>query len=388
AFHKYDANHLLLGNRWQPGTANSEQLCRIAGRYVDVISVNYYAYAIDTEFLGRLHRWSGKKPMMLSEFYWASPSDTGLPGGKEVRSQRQRGLAYRQYVEQAAALGYVVGIEWFTLLDQARTGRFFERYNGEKGNTGLLSVTDRPYRELLDEAAKANHGIYDVLLGKREPFQYDDPLFKSKGQADQTVKIPRTAKPIQLDGQQSDWPGVPPDRISGKRLVEGANAGGVEAIFRLCWDDTQLYLLVDVTDPTPMKNEHKGDMLWSGDGVELFLGHEKLNQPGPLVFTDHQILLSAGKPDGQTQWYDAHAPRQYECRLVVAPRLDGAGYTLEAAIPFQALGFRPAEGTALRFDLGIDNSLDGSSRACQLMWNGGARNSGDRTHWGRAVLTK
>ncbi len=33
-FHRYDAHHLLIGNRWQPGTANNEQLCRIAGQYL------------------------------------------------------------------------------------------------------------------------------------------------------------------------------------------------------------------------------------------------------------------------------------------------------------------------------------------------------------------
>jgi hypothetical protein len=67
---------------------------------------------------------------------------------------------------------------------------------------------------------------------------------------------------------------IPPERISPQRLVEGADAGGVEGVFRLCWDDAKLYLLVEVTDPTPMKNEHKGDSIWAGDGVELFIGHE------------------------------------------------------------------------------------------------------------------
>lgn len=387
-FHKYDANHLLLGNRWQPATANNQQLCQTAGRYVDVISVNYYTYAVDAEFLKRLYVWSGKKPMMLSEFYWASPSDTGLPGGKEVVGQRARGLAYRTYVEQAAALGIVVGIEWFTLIDQARSGRFFERYNGEKANSGLFSVTDRPYREFLNEAVKTNDGIYDVLLGRRPPFDSGDPLFTPGAAAEKTVKIPRAERPIRIDGQQSEWPGVPPERVGTSRLVEGADAAGLEAAFRLCWDDDWLYLLVDVTDTTPMRNAHKGDEIWNGDGIELFLGHERLEQAGALLFSDRQVLLSAGLPDGVSAWHDARAPRQYACELAVVPRVDGQGYTLEAAMPFEGLGFEPADGRVLRFDLGIDDSPDGAARVRQLMWNGAARNSGDRTQWGRAVLSK
>ncbi len=36
--------------------------------------------------------------------------------------------------------------------------------------------------------------------------------------------------------------------------------------------------------------------------------------------------------------------------------------------------------------LTLDDSADGNSRLRQPKWNGIARNSSDRTHWGRAVL--
>lgn len=387
-FRRYDPNHMLLGNRWQPGTANNETLCRVAGKYMDVISINYYTYAVDKSFLDRIDNWCGGKPMMLSEFYWASPSDTGLPGGKEVNSQLERGLAYRNYVEQSAALPYIIGIEWFTLIDQARTGRWFERYSGENANCGLFSVTDRPYRDCLAEMMKTNYDIYSVMFGQRPPFAFDDPRFKLLGQATRTLRIPRAEGPIVLDGRRDNWPGIPPERIPPTRLVEGARADGLEASFRACWDDTNLYLMVEITDSTPMLNNQKGDRIWIGDAVELFVGSEELDKPGTLLFSDRQVLLSAGKPDGAFQWYYAHSPRQYPCRLNVIPAGDGTGYAIEAAIPFEALGFQPAAGQRILFDLGVDDSADGNARKCQIMWNGSARNSGDRTYWGRAVLSK
>lgn len=387
-FHKYDHNHLLIGSRWQPGTANNEQLCRIAGQFMDVISVNYYTYGLDESFLNRLHAWSGEKPMMLSEYYWACYGDTGLPGGKQVKNQRERGLAYRNYVEQAAALGYVVGIEWFTLIDQARTGRFFEKYSGEKANTGLLNVADRPYKDCLEEMSRANYRIYDVLLGNAQPFKYEAPLFSDAGAATRMASIPRATGTIRLDGRRDGWPGIPPERISPARLVEGADAQGVEGVFRLCWDDANLYLMVEVTDPTPMKNVNQAAQIWSGDAVELYLGHEQMDQPGTLLFSDRQILLSAGTAEGKPQWFFANAPKQAPLTLAVVPNVNGQGYTLEAAIPFKSLGFEPKEGQKLAFDLAIDNSTDGSSRTAQLVWNGTARNSADRTHWGRALLSK
>jgi hypothetical protein len=180
-FHKYDKNHLLIGNRFQPGTINNETACRLSGRYMDVVSFNYYTYRFDPQLLERIRTWMGDRPMFFSEFYFSSPLDSGLTGGsKDLSTQRERGLAYRHYVEHAAALGYVVGIEWFTLVDQATTGRFFEKYNGEAANTGLISVADRPWKPMIEEMLKSNYDIYKVLLGERPPFEFNHPRFAAK----------------------------------------------------------------------------------------------------------------------------------------------------------------------------------------------------------------
>lgn len=179
-YRKHAPNHLLIGTRLQPITIEDETLCRIMGRHLDVVSYNYYTFGVDTAALKRYHDWSGGKPMILSEFFWASPKDSGLIGGREVSSQQERGLAYRNYVEQSAALGFVIGIEWFTLVDQATTGRWFSNYNGESYNTGLISVADRPWKDMLAEMMKTNYSIYDLLLGKRQAFKWDDPRFQVK----------------------------------------------------------------------------------------------------------------------------------------------------------------------------------------------------------------
>ncbi|MFA6561514.1 MAG: beta-galactosidase [Verrucomicrobiia bacterium] len=181
-FRKYDKNHMLIGNRLQPGTINNETLCRLSGKYLDIVSFNYYTYGLDTALLARIRGWTGDKPMFFSEFYFSATGDSGLTGGvKDVSTQRERGLAYRHYVEQAATLGYVVGIEWFTLVDQAVTGRWFDKYNGEAANTGLISVADRPWKVMLGEMTKTNYDIYKVFLGERPPFVFDNPRFKLSG---------------------------------------------------------------------------------------------------------------------------------------------------------------------------------------------------------------
>jgi hypothetical protein len=386
-FRKYDPNHMLIGSRWQPITANNEQLCRIAGKYCEMLSLNYYTYGVDKAFLKRLYDWGGGRPFMLSEFYWSAPAESGLPGGAEVKTQSERGLAYRNYVEQAASTGFVVGIEWFILIDQARTGRWFQQYNGEKANTGLFSVADRPYKAFLAEAMKANYNVYDVFLGQKPPFAWDDPRFQSRGAGQKVVGIPHVPGPIKLDGRRDGWPGIPPETVASSRLVIGADPTGFDGSFRLCWDDKNLYVMVQVTDPTPMRNNQRGSDLWNGDGVELFVGPEDLDQGGALRFTDRQVLLSAAKLAPDNRSYIAHAPAQVPCDVSVTPAVNGKGYLLEAAIPFTALGFMPHEGQVIRFDLAIDDG-DGDGRQRQLMWNGSARNSGDRTDWGRARFVR
>ncbi len=179
-FHKHDTHHLLMGTRLQPVTIKDEQLCRISGKHLDVMSFNYYSYDVDKALLKQIHDWTGGLPMILSEFFWSSPRDSGLAGGREVRSQQERGLMYRNYVEQSASLGFVIGIEWFTLVDQSVTGRWFSKYSGESANTGLFSVTDRPWKPMLEEMAKTNHSIYDVLQGQRAPFAWEEAKARGK----------------------------------------------------------------------------------------------------------------------------------------------------------------------------------------------------------------
>jgi hypothetical protein len=384
-FHKYDKNHMLIGNRWQPGTANSETLCRVAGKYMDVISINYYACGIDESFIHRLYEWSGRKPQMWSEFYFTATQESNAgPSGSDLPTQRERGLAYRHYVEHAAALGFVVGIEWFTLLDQAVTGRFFEGLNGERANTGLFNVADRPYKDMFAGMAATHAAIYDIWLNGQAPYCFDHPRFTAKaGAAMRTVSAGRPTAPMVIDGQLAGWPGRPPERIGADRLAVGRESGGTEAAFKVCWDDQNLYLLANVTDSTPMLNTQQGGHLWSGDVLEIFIGSENLDQGGPLLFTDRQILLGAG---GDNQSFVVNQSTQPTVKTAVVPHVDGKGYKLEAAVPWTALGVTPKDDQSFLFDIAVGNSADGSERSCQLVWNGKDRNSSDRSAWGRLTL--
>ncbi len=388
-FRKHDKNHLMVANRWQPGTANNETLCRIAGKHMDVISINYYTLGIDRGFVERLYRWTGGKPQMWSEFYYTAAAESNVAGSSmDMESQQRRGEAYRQYVEQAAALGFVVGVEWFTLIDQAVTGRWFSRLDGERNNTGLFNVCDRPYDACLREMAKTHEAIHDVWLGRREPFRIDDPRFSGRAAGTRrTAQAGRVgAGTMKIDGLVNDWPGRPPELVGADRLVAGKDAAGFGAAFKLAWDADNLYLLVNVTDPTPLNNRREGAELWDGDCVEIFLGSEQLDQPGSLLFSDRQILLGAHPRPKPRSTHVVNAATQPFIPLACVPSVDGSGYTMEAAIPWRALATTPAENLELLFDLAVDDAPEDGGRTRQLMWNGSAKNSSDRSAWGRLLL--
>lgn len=386
-FRKHDPNHLLIGDRWMPGTANSEPLVRIAGKYLDVVSVNYYTNGIEKGFLERLHNWSGGKPMILSEFYY-SCRDQGLSGGgTRVTDQHERGLAYRNYVEQSVSTGFVVGIQWFSHLDQAATGRFFEGFSGEAANIGVVNVADRPYKPFLAEAMKTNYSIYDVILGVRPPYAYDNPRFAlKKGGSKKTVAVSHMTKPVVLDGRRDEWPPVPPTRIGPENLVIGRAAENFEATFRLAWDDQNLYVFAEIVDTTPMRNENKDDAIWGNDGIEVFIGYDNLSEGGTMQFCDRQILIRGGKTDAtHAAAFFLNAPKPGStAQTAVIPGVDGRSYTIEAAIPFSTLGFTPKPNQEVIFDLCVDDG-DGGRR--MLAWNGSARNSRNRGDWGRADFT-
>jgi hypothetical protein len=385
-FHKYDPNHMLVGNRFQSGTINNESLIRTASKYMDIISFNYYTCGLDQDFLNRIYRWSGK-PVMLTEYFFDSPSTTGLPGGAlDMKTQRDRGLAYRDYNEHAAATPFIVGTSWFELIDQAATGRWFQKYNGEKANTGFLSVTDRPYKDALAEVVKTNNDIYDVMLGHQKPYDFDDPRFRPHAALHGSIPITRSAGEVAMDGTAAGFPGVPATLIPASRVVIGTDDVGVEGSFKMCWDDNNVYFLAADSDPTPMRNDNPPPSLWAADAIELYFGAEHPDQIGQLLPSDRHILLGAGRGPGK--WFVSNNTSKYNIAVVVKPSVSGKGYTLEAKIPFTVLGFTPKPGQTVRFDVAIDDSENGRDRVRQLVWNGSARDSGDRTDWGTARFVK
>jgi hypothetical protein len=161
AVHKYDPNHLTLGIRFG-GKMSDEAM--MAAKVFDVCSINVYEYE-PTKQVIRAGRLTGL-PVLIGEFHIGVPADGLAAGLVQAKDQAERGIAYRYYVEQAAALEWFVGSYWFAWRDEPVLGRM----DGENYNIGFVDVTDRPYVELIEAAKTAHKKLFDVHSGKSLPF--------------------------------------------------------------------------------------------------------------------------------------------------------------------------------------------------------------------------
>ena len=163
AIKKYDPNHLNLGLRFG-GNPPDEIIKASSDIGFDVFSLNIYGYRTYPDRLERIDKFTGL-PIIIGEFHFGTPGRGLAPGLAQTLNQEERGVAYRYYVENAAAHHSIVGTHWFQWWDQPSTGR----NDGENYNIGFVSVADVPYSELV-EAAKATHlRIKDIHSGNIEP---------------------------------------------------------------------------------------------------------------------------------------------------------------------------------------------------------------------------
>ncbi len=394
-FRKYDTTHMLIGDRWLANVMNDvklrQALSTVGGRYLDALTYNYYTYDFDTARIDQMYQWSGGTPFIMSEFHYAEPSHGLITGVRFADDELSQGEMYRNYVEKAAATGEVIGTNWFLAVDQATTGRWYEGYNGEAGGIGLVDVTDRPYKTLLQQMMTTNYEIYDVMLGNRAPYTYTFSPAQGERNSNNTTDIPlASVGEITVDGQlDATWPDGPTLEVNDSGRVLGIAKQGLQADYRLAWDAENLYVYSDVTDDTPEVNTQTGWNVWNGDAIEMFVGPNNVDQGGSIQAADTQLIIKgAPETEGGTtpevHWYNHNESTQPAVDATIV--MTDHGYAIEAAIKLSDLGITDAaDGRRVRFDVGFDDAST-STRERQFLWNGVDGNANNRDKWGMATL--
>jgi len=165
AIRKYDSNHLCLGSRLHGRALRFPQIFRTAGKYLDIVSVNYYgAWGPDPEKMAMWSRESAR-PFMITEFY-VKGQDSGLPNnsgaGWLVPTQKDRGRFYQHFTLGLLESKSCVGWHWFKFRDNNPEDLTTDPSNRDS-NKGIVNYQYRPYLTLLHEMSKLNKEVYALI---------------------------------------------------------------------------------------------------------------------------------------------------------------------------------------------------------------------------------
>ncbi|HNT87469.1 MAG TPA: sugar-binding protein, partial [Candidatus Hydrogenedentes bacterium] len=225
------------------------------------------------------------------------------------------------------------------------------------------------------------------------------------GQTPDIIAIPlRPDPPIAVDGVLDEWAVVPNVimRDQPQHVVWGASSWrapeDLSGNVRLAWRTESLFVAVDVTDDN-VRQTQRGDGIWQGDHVELYIDAQPDLEPARDAFGtgQFQIALSpgnfgtAGDPlvDCPPEVYIYRPSGAPVADIAVAARRTASGYALEAAIPWCVLGvIDPEIGITLRIEVGISDTDCAEPRQESLMTTSSAKWALTRARLRPAVLAK
>jgi hypothetical protein len=165
AIKKYDPNHLFLGSRFYGSNLSRPEIFRAAGRWLDVVSVNWYhAWTPDPDWLTMWGHESGK-PVLVTEWY-AKGMDSGLGNhsgaGWVVKTQRDRGLFYQNFTLGLLESKVCIGWDWFKYADNDPEETGADPSNRDS-NKGILNHRYEPYNPLLDAMKQINERTFSLV---------------------------------------------------------------------------------------------------------------------------------------------------------------------------------------------------------------------------------
>ena len=185
--------------------------------------------------------------------------------------------------------------------------------------------------------------------------------------AGEAFDVPRLAD-IAVDGKPGDWAdgGFRVDVLSDP-AARPRPLASLDATVRLGWDEGGLLVLLAVADDVAHEAD-RTDQLWRADSAELFVA----TAPGEADRWQAIIApgLDARHPKLRHHLYDYRATSTLKATTLAieaARAKTATGYTMEARLPWKALGIQPAAGREVAFQVYV-NDTDGAGDRTQLRW--------------------
>jgi hypothetical protein len=171
---------------------------------------------------------------------------------------------------------------------------------------------------------------------------------------------------ITLDGDTSDWQGVPRVVVPESALVV---TGATSVSFAAAADEEYLYLLGDVTDARIISGEHGTDY-WNEDSVEFYLNGS--GDLGATSYKDGVLQLTIppfniGRPPEEVV-IGGISNEMADAQVVVVESDDG--YIVEIAVPLQnrAWNIQREHGSVIGFQVHLNGATE-SARNLKAIWS-------------------
>lgn len=165
AIKKYDPNHMYIGARFYSSEKNQPAFMKTAGKYLDIVSNNYYNHwTPDSVHMVNWEEWAGK-PFIVTEYY-TKGEDSGMPNqsgaGWIVRTQKDRGLFYQNYNLALLESKNCVGWHYFKYQDNDPTAKGVDPSNID-ANKGLVDNDYQVWEPLMEKMKELNTQVYEII---------------------------------------------------------------------------------------------------------------------------------------------------------------------------------------------------------------------------------
>lgn len=175
------------------------------------------------------------------------------------------------------------------------------------------------------------------------------------------VQIPPTIDGA-VDGLWSELNEYPINNICMGTI---SNKEDLSGNFKIAWDESYIYLIVNVQDDYTATSEG------TYDGVNIYLD---LNNSKDLIYSYndriYRFTLSLPKNEGLFPSYTALIDRDNFVKgLLQETAITGNGYLIEAAFPWHSLGIIPNEGDLLGLEIVINDYDATLNREGSMSWS-------------------
>jgi hypothetical protein len=162
---KHDPNHLYLGSRLHGKPKHNKGIIEAAGKYADIISINYYGqWEPARKHFSEWQAWTNK-PILITEFY-TKGEDSGLANisgaGWTVHTQNDRGIFYENFCLSLLQMNNCVGWHWFRYMDNDPTDKTADPSNNDS-NKGIVDNYYQYYSPLTDHMRILNINRYKLI---------------------------------------------------------------------------------------------------------------------------------------------------------------------------------------------------------------------------------